>query len=271
MKKVLIVGVNGGMGLETAKLFQQKGYEIWGLDYIEQAKEPFIHYIQTDITNIDSIHQAYEQIKDLVDAFDAIIHMAGVYMMDSLLEITDERMMKAFYTNYFGIYRINKIFLPLLKKGSRIIITSSELAPLDPLPFNGLYSITKSTLEKYAFSLRMEASLLGIKVSLIRPGAVQTSLLNASLLELDDFCNHTQLYSESSKKFKKIVNSVEAKHVSPKKVAQKAFRAFTSKHPRYVYNLNRNIGLRILNFLPDKIQVTLIHHLLKQPSSRKKK
>lgn len=271
MKKVLIVGVNGGMGFETAKLFQQKGYEIWGLDYIEQAKAPFIHYVQTDITDIDSIHQAYEQIEVLVDTFDAIIHMAGVYMMDSLLEITDERMMKAFYTNYFGIYRINKIFLPLLKKGSRIIITSSELAPLDPLSFNGLYSITKSTLEKYAFSLRMEASLLGIQVSIIRPGAVQTSLLNASLLELDAFCNQTQLYSESSKRFKKIVSSVEAKHVSPQKVAQKAFRALTSKNPRYVYNLNRNIGLRLLNLLPDRIQVVLIHHLLKSPSSGKKK
>lgn len=270
MKKVLIVGVNGGMGLATAKLFQQKGYEIWGLDYIAQSKEAFIHYVQTDITNLDSIIRAYEQIETIVDKFDAIIHMAGVYMMDSLLEISDERMMKAFDTNCFGIYRINKVFLPLLRKGSHIIITSSELAPLDPLPFNGLYSITKSTIEKYAFSLRMETSLLGIKVSVIRPGAVQTSLLNTSLLELDSFCNDTQLYGESSKRFQKIVSSVESKHVSPEKVAQKAFRAVVSKHPRYIYNLNRNIGLRLLNFLPDRIQVLLIHHLLK-PSSNKKK
>lgn len=270
MKKILIVGVNGGMGFATAKLFQQKGYEIWGLDCIAQPKDSFMHYVQTDITNLDSIIQAYEQIEPMVDAFDAIIHMAGIYMMDSLLEISDERMMKAFDVNYFGIYRINKVFLPLLKKGSRIIMTSSELAPLDPLPFNGLYSITKSTIEKYAFSLRMEVSLLGIQVSIIRPGAVQTSLLNTSLLELESFCNGTQLYGESSKKFQKIVSSVEAKHISPEKVAQKAFRAVVSKHPRYIYNLNRNIGLRLLNFLPNRIQVLLIHHLL-NPSSNIKK
>ena len=42
---------------------------------------------------------------------------------------------------------------------SRIIITTSELAPLDPLPFTCIYGITKAALEKYAFSLRMETNL----------------------------------------------------------------------------------------------------------------
>lgn len=62
----------------------------------------------------------------------------------------------------------------MLANGGRIVITSSELAPLDPLPFTGLYAITKSAVEKYAYSLRMELSLHGISVSVIRPGAVNT-------------------------------------------------------------------------------------------------
>ena len=82
-----------------------------------------------------------------------------------------------------------------MHKNSKIIITSSELAPLDPLPFTGLYGISKSTVEKYAYSLRMELNLLNIKVAIIRPGAVKTSLLDVSMKSLDDFCNKTKLYN----------------------------------------------------------------------------
>ena len=49
--------------------------------------------------------------------------------------------------------------MPLLKKGSKIIITTSELAPLDPVPFTGSYAVTKGALDKYAYSLRMELQL----------------------------------------------------------------------------------------------------------------
>ena len=55
----------------------------------------------------------------------------------------------------------------LLYTSSRIITITSELAPLNPLPFTGIYAITKSTLDKYCYSLRMELQLLGIDVSVI--------------------------------------------------------------------------------------------------------
>ena len=99
--------------------------------------------------------------------------------------------LSTFDVNVFGAYRINKTFLPLLKKGSRIVITTSELAPLDPLPFTGVYAITKSALEKYAYSLRMELQLLDIDVVVLRPGAVKTSMLGDSTTALDKFCKKT--------------------------------------------------------------------------------
>ena len=75
---------------------------------------------------------------------------AGVYMLDSLVEMETESFKKIFDINVNGVFLVNKIFLPLLKKDSRILITTSELAPLDPLPFTGIYAITKSALDKYA-------------------------------------------------------------------------------------------------------------------------
>jgi hypothetical protein len=122
----------------------------------------------------------------------------------------------------------------MLQKGSRIIITSSELAPLDPLPFNGIYGITKSVLEKYAFSLRMETNLLGIPVSIIRPGAVNTGLLDASTKAISRFVENTKMYKCNAEKFGKIVDSVESRHIPPEKIADLVMDALDNIESRRV-------------------------------------
>ena len=151
----------------------------------------------------------------------------------------------------------------MLRRGGRIVITSSELAPLDPLPFTGLYAVTKSAVEKYAYSLRMELNLHGISVSVIRPGAVRTDMLGASTAALEDFCKRTKRYSYNADNFRRVVNSVETKNVPPEKVAETAIRAMSAKRPKYVYNINRNFLLRLLNILPKRMQVWVISKILK--------
>lgn len=263
MKNFLITGVLGGMGRATAKSLLDMGFNIYGIDVADTCDLP-INYFKADLTSLDQINNVFKAVKQSVCSLDGIIHFAGIYQMDSLVEMNEEDFIKIFNINVFSIYRVNKTFLPLLKKDSIIIITSSELAPLDPLPFNGIYAITKSTVEKYAYSLKMELQLLGIKVSVIRPGAVKTGLLNDSLKSIKNLCDKTLLYKENTKKFNKIVNSVESKNVSPVKIANKIKKILKAKNPKFVYNINRNFLLRLLNFLPRKLQFYLIKRLLKK-------
>ena len=190
MKSIVVVGAYGGMGRATVLKLVENGYEVYALDKIVKEKEDHIHPIICDVTNIDSINEAYELVHKETDDIYAIIHFVGIYYLDSLIEITKEKYENIYKINVFGPYLINKTFLPLLKKGSRIIITTSELATLDPLPFTGLYAITKGALDKYSYSLAMELALLDINVSVIRPGAVKTEMLNVSTNELDEFCNN---------------------------------------------------------------------------------
>ena len=154
--------------------------------------------------------------------------------------------------------------MPLLERGGRIVITSSELAPLDPLPFTGLYGVTKSAVEKYAFSLRMELNLLGYKVSLLRPGAVKTGMIGVSTDRLEEFCESTSLYSCNAARFRKIVDSVEAKNIPPEKIAKKISRILKAKRPKYIYNVNRNLLLRLLSALPPRAQTNIIGLILKK-------
>ena len=74
---------------------------------------------------------------------------------------------------------------------------------LDPLPFTGIYAVTKAALDKYAYSLRMELQLLGIGVSVLRAGAVDTGMLGASTDALDRFYDSTRLYTCNAERFKR--------------------------------------------------------------------
>ena len=264
MKTALITGVLGGMGRATAKLLLENGYNVVGLDAKpkEQIGDLHINYYQVDLTNIEDVKKAYESVKKSINDIEVIVHFAGIYLMDSLVEMDESDFVRIFNINVFSIYRVNKIFLPLLKKGSKIIITSSELAPLDPLPFTGIYAVTKSTIEKYAYSLKMELQLLDISVSVIRPGAVKTGLLNQSLASMEKLHNKTVLYKENTDKYIKIVNSVEAKNIPPEKIAKKVEKVLKAKRPKFVYNINRNILLRLLSALPKRFQLYVIKKLL---------
>ena len=262
MKVALITGVAGGIGLATAKELIANGYEVYGLDIRPVEEIEHLHFYQIDLRSEESIINAFNLIKANNVKIDFIIHCSGVYMLNSLVEMSEKDYLKIFDINVNGVYRINKAFLPLLNKGGKIIIITSELGDLDPLPFTGIYGISKIALEKYAYSLRMELQLLNYQVVVIRPGAVATTLLNDSTTALDKFTEETKLYSYNANKFKNIVDKVESKNTPPEKIAKLIYKVTTKKKPKYEYNINRNLGLKILNALPKRLQNYIIKKIL---------
>ncbi len=263
MKYILITGAYGGMGRSTAELLRRAGYGIFAMDKRTGEAEEGIIPLQTDVRDPDSIKQAFDRVKETTDELYAIIHFAGIYMLDSLAEISEEDFKRIFEINLFGAFMVNKCFLPLLKRGSRIIITTSELAPLDPLPFTGIYAVTKAALDKYAYSLAMELQLLGIKVSVLRAGAVATDMLGVSTEALDRFCSNTELYTCNAERFKAIVDRVEARQIPAHKVANKVLRILGKSKPGFSYTVNPNPLLLLLNALPKRLQLWIIKQVLR--------
>ena len=264
MKYVLVTGAYGGMGIKTVEKLVENGCHVFALDRkIGEAKEG-ITPVQADVTNEESLKNAMEQVQKITPTIDAIVHFVGVYMLHSLVEMPSEDFEKIFKINAFGAFSVNKIFLPLLKKGGRILLTTSELAPLDPLPFTGIYAITKSALDKYAFSLRMELQLLNIDVCVLRAGAVQTEMLGVSTSALDRFCENTKLYECNAKRFKQIVERVEARCIPSEKLAKKVWKILQKKRTKFAYAINRNPLLLLLNALPKRWQLFAIRCVLKK-------
>jgi NAD(P)-dependent dehydrogenase (short-subunit alcohol dehydrogenase family) len=263
MKYVLVTGACGGMGKATVDALESKGFGVIGLDRVKGEERENVFYIECDVTSEESVQCAMQKVGKITDELFAIVHYAGIYMLDSLVELSGADFERIFRVNTFGAFYVNKAFVPMLKKGSRIVITTSELAPLDPLPFTGIYAITKSALDKYAYSLRMELQLMGIDVCVLRAGAVNTEMLGVSTTALNRFCDSTELYKFSSKRFKRVVDRVEARHVHTSKIASKTLKILGKRRTKFAYSINRNPLLILLNLLPKRIQLFAIRKILK--------
>lgn len=263
MKYVIITGAGGGMGKAVADMFAKSGYTVFAMDKNPCDQHTSITPLQTDITDEKSVTAAFDTIHSITDELCAIIHLAGIYMLDSLVEMPVSDFEKIFRINVGGAFLINRTFRPLLKNGSSIIIVTSELAARDPLPFTGIYGITKTALDKYAYSLRMELQLFDINVSVLRAGAVDTGMLGESTRQLEDFCNKTDHYQYNADRFRRIVNKVEARRIAPEKIAKKILDISRKKQPKFDYSINRNPLLILMDILPERARFFIIKRMLK--------
>ena len=267
MKYILVTGAYGGMGYATVKRLAAE-FTVFALDKRVGEKEKNIIPIQADITDRESLQNALNQVKAYTGELFAILHFAGVYMLDSLMEMEEEEFGKIFKINLYGAFYVNKAFASLLKEGSKILITTSELAPLDPLPFTGVYAVSKAALDKYAYSLRMELQLLGIRVSVLRAGAVDTGMIGDSTDALSRFCERTEIYTPNADRFRRIVDRVEARRIPPERLAKRVLRILGKRNPAFSYSINRNPLLLLLNLLPKRLQLFAIRRLLRDKKRR---
>ena len=192
---------------------------------------------------MQSVENAHKQVLKVTNKLDAVINFAGIILMNSLIEISEEEFVKIFNINLFGTYRINKTFFPLVKEGNgKIIITTSELAENKILPFNAIYAISKKSLDAYAQGLTMELGLLNIPVITLRPGAVKTPIINHSSKQMNALNENTTLYKNTISKFKHIVDKEHNKGIPPEKIAKTVLKILNKKKPKAVYK--KNISLR---------------------------
>jgi len=267
-KQALLIGALGGLGSETVKLLGNNGWHVYAADF---QKEILTHYEQDhnitplliDITSIASIKDAFHLISGQTPGLDAVIHMAGVLRIGSLVELPDSDLEDCLNTNLLGIYRVNRIFLPLLlhQKG-RIIVLSSEVGRQTAAPFNGIYSISKHALEAYSDALRRELRFLEIQVIKIQPGPFKTALTkNAEQLFTEAKENSTYFKEHISRGITYLPKVYKNAH-QPVLVAKTIMKALESVRPRTAYQVKTNISRTILELLPVKWADMLITKVL---------
>ena len=258
----LITGAASGIGRAAADWFLDRGHIVFGIDIKPGAERENYHGFTADITDETSLLRVKEYICEKGIVLDAMLNIAGRHMMASLVESDYAAMKSVVDINLSGTMLVNRVFHECLAPTGRILIVTSEVAGFDPMPFNGLYNVTKTALDSYAQALRQELNLIGQKVITIRPGAVETPLCNASMKATQDLADTTVLYQKQAKRFCGIASRFMGKPITAGKLAALIYKATTAKHPRLIYHKHRNIGLVLLNILPKRWQCAVIKWLL---------
>ncbi|MBO5907371.1 MAG: SDR family NAD(P)-dependent oxidoreductase [Clostridia bacterium] len=259
---ILITGAASGIGRATAELYDREGHSVFAIDIQKISGTENIISYNADVTCEANIMRVIGEIHDTGVTLDAIVCVAGIHTMASLVEEDYAKIKRVVDVNLLGAMLVCRAAHPLLSERGRIVIVTSEVASYSPLPFNGLYNLTKVALDSYAEALRQELNLLGQRVITVRPGAVKTPLEASSMASTEALAEKTTLYKKQAKHFTHFVEKFTGKPTKPEKIASLIYSVTSKKHPRSAYSINRHIGLLLLSLLPHSLQCKIIKALL---------
>lgn len=96
-------------------------------------------------------------------------------MLGAVEEVTDEELEAQFRTLFFGPWRLTRLVLPLMRaQGRGHVVMVSSVAGRMALPGLGAYAAAKHALEGMAATLALETAGMGIRVTVVEPGAFAT-------------------------------------------------------------------------------------------------
>ncbi len=183
---ILITGGTSGIGLELTKqlLDRKNTIIVTGRDTkkLEETKKrfPSVHTIASDVSKSADIEKLAAQIEKEFPKLNWVINNAGVMSTINLHDaINLDTLTREIEINLMGPIRMNRAFLPLLKKqpSAAIVNVTSGLA-FTPLPSSPVYCATKAGLHSYTLSLRVQLKKTNVTVFELAPPATQTPLMD---------------------------------------------------------------------------------------------
>jgi NADP-dependent 3-hydroxy acid dehydrogenase YdfG len=174
-----ITGSSRGFGRVWAEAALKRGDKVAAtarkLESIADLKEKYgenVLLLELDITDPGQVRTAVAEAHDQFGRLDIVLNNAGYSLVGTIEEASAEEVRALYETNIFGALSVIQAALPLLRKqgGGHIIGVSSTLGHMT-LPVIGYYCSSKWAFEAIHESLAAEVKPVGIKVTIVEPGA----------------------------------------------------------------------------------------------------
>jgi NAD(P)-dependent dehydrogenase (short-subunit alcohol dehydrogenase family) len=214
---------HGDRVVATARKPEQLG------DLVDQYPET-AKAIRLDVTNPNEVRDAINSALDTFGRIDVVVNNAGYGVLGAIEEVSDDAIRHQFETNVFGALDVMRAVLPVMRKQhSGHILNISSVGGFVAFGGTGIYCGTKFALEGLSEALAKEVESLGIKVTIVEPGAFRTDFNGRSLAVPDRLIDD---YASTSGEFLNWIQDMDGKQPGdPNKAALAMIQAVESDNP----------------------------------------
>ena len=238
-KIVLLTGASAGFGSASAEHLVRLGHRVYGTsrraEFPESVGPPSsLQMIPMDVCDDDSVRRAADFVHKQEGRIDVVVNNAGVGLAGAIEDTSVEEAKTLFETNFFGVLRVCRAVLPVLRaQGSGLIVNVSSLGGLVTIPFQGFYSASKYALESMSDALRMELRPFGIHVVLIEPGDFKTGFTESRIFSAE--AGDGSVYRESCQRAVAVMEHDEQNGSDPRQFAELLAKIIADPSPRNRY------------------------------------
>jgi NAD(P)-dependent dehydrogenase (short-subunit alcohol dehydrogenase family) len=247
-KTVLITGASSGVGRATAQLLSQCGYTVFGTSRNPVAVEPppNVQMLALDVRSDDAVRDCVQAAGPI----DILINNAGYELAGAVEETAIDEVIAQFDTNIFGIARMVRAALPMMRERRRgHIVNVSSLAGVTAIPFMAMYTASKFAVEGYTEALRHEVRPFNIHVSLVEMGFLRSPMMEHRQISREQIAE----YAASRQHALDAILTAERNGPGPELIAHTIRAAIESRKPRLRYVTGREAQLvsRLRRWLPE--------------------
>lgn len=179
-KVAVITGGSTGIGLAIAKRFASEGAHVYitgrrqaELDAAVQAIGGTAESARVDSTDLAQLQALFDRVKEKHGKLDVLVANAGGGSLLPLSQITEEHFDDTFARNVKGTLFTVQTALPLLGKGSSVILTGSTAASSGTEAFS-VYAASKAAVRAFARNWILDLKGRDIRVNTLSPGPIKT-------------------------------------------------------------------------------------------------
>jgi NAD(P)-dependent dehydrogenase (short-subunit alcohol dehydrogenase family) len=177
-----ITGCSTGFGRELAKAVLDRGYRAVvtarnpaKVEDIVAGHQDRALVLELDVTDAVEVDAAVKSAEQHFKRIDVLVNNAGIGYFGAVEESDDEEVRRMFEINFFGLSRMTRAVLPIMRaQRSGHIVNISSIGGLRSFPTLAYYNASKYAVEGFSESLSLEVAPLGIKVTLVEPSGFRT-------------------------------------------------------------------------------------------------
>jgi NAD(P)-dependent dehydrogenase (short-subunit alcohol dehydrogenase family) len=230
-KVVVITGAASGIGLEMARAFAKEGAKLAladinssGLDVVKKEMESPGLRVYTQVVDVSKKEQVRDFCEKVYQGFgrvDVLCNNAGIGWVGKFEDMSLEDWEKIMAINLWGVIYGCHYFYPCMIRqgGGGHIVNTASGAGLVPLPIMTAYCSTKFAVQGFSETLRAEAALNGIGVTVVCPGLIKTNITVTGKMF------STTAHASPDEFMKKIDRFYAKRNYTPDRVANKVVKA----------------------------------------------